>query len=42
MKPGDKDFFKRYWNIATKPFLDKKVSYAYAMGNHDGLGDLNR
>ena len=31
----EKDFFEKRWKMFTKPYLDKKVPYAYALGNHD-------
>ena len=35
-----KDFYFSNWKKFTKSFLEKKILYAYALGNHDHQGDL--
>ena len=35
-----KDFYYSNWKKFTKSFLEKKILYAYALGNHDHQGDL--
>lgn len=36
-----KGFFLKNWKLFTQPFLEKKVLYAYIMGNHDNQADYN-
>ena len=31
----EKDFYQKNWKKFTKSFLDYKIPYAYALGNHD-------
>ena len=32
----------KYWTIGVQPMVDRGISWAVAMGNHDGHGDLTR
>lgn len=32
----DKNYFQNSWKLFTKPVTDKKIPYAYILGNHDG------
>ena len=37
----DGDFFQKQWRRLTKVFLDEKILYAYALGNHDHEANHN-
>ncbi|KAM9989673.1 hypothetical protein ACTFIY_005722 [Dictyostelium cf. discoideum] len=39
-KEGDRNYWK-YWNVFTRPLVERNIPWAITFGNHDGEGSLS-